>query len=31
MLSTKREDIAAVPIPAESSKPIQTPKAHDPR
>ncbi|XP_037345671.1 electroneutral sodium bicarbonate exchanger 1 isoform X2 [Pungitius pungitius] len=31
MLSTKKEEIAAVPIVVESSKPIQTPKAHDPR
>ncbi|KAM8915396.1 electroneutral sodium bicarbonate exchanger 1 isoform 2-T2 [Spinachia spinachia] len=31
MLSTKKEESAAVPIPIERSKPIRTPKAHDPR
>uniref|UniRef100_A0A3Q1FKD2 Anion exchange protein n=1 Tax=Acanthochromis polyacanthus TaxID=80966 RepID=A0A3Q1FKD2_9TELE len=31
MLSTKKEDATTVQIPMESSKPVQTPKAHDPR
>ncbi|GLD62768.1 electroneutral sodium bicarbonate exchanger 1-like protein [Lates japonicus] len=31
MLSAKQEDSATVQIPMESSKPVQTLKAHDPR
>lgn len=31
MLDTKKEDTTTIQIPMESSKPVKTPKTHDPK